>query len=155
MNTASKKGIWIAIALIALCVATALGALFFGRKVFPENLSPAMKSFRSYTETKGLEIDGALVRRDGSNARYRAILHIGEQEDNRFFFIDEFARESDARLRKEQLRANDMVTPARVVQNSTFVLYISNDWDPNDPLAEKLKETFQSWRAVPSPATQL
>lgn len=135
---------------------TALGSFLLGKKMFPENLSPAMKDFRSYVETReGMKIDGALVRRDRTNARFRAIFHLGKREDDQVFFIEEFADTREAQLKKEQLGANTMVTPARVTQNGVFVLYISNDWNPEDPLAKQLQKAFETWPATPSPQTTL
>lgn len=158
MNTTSQssnKSRWILLAVLSVFVVTALGSFLVGKKMFPENLSPAMKDFRTYLETRGMEIDGALVRRDRTNARYRATFHLGKREDDHVFFIEEFADENEARLMQAQLGANDMVTPARVTQNGVFVLYIANDWDPKHPRAEELKQAFEAWNALPSPMTKL
>lgn len=155
MNTPlTKNPMSILLLVLGIFLITAAGAFFVGKKMFPKNLSPAMQDFRSYLKTtEHLDIDGSLVRRDRTTAHFRAIFHIGERTENHFFFIEEFGDEKGATFRREELGANTMVTPARVTQHGVFVLYISNDWNPEDSLAKQLQQAFLRWGASPSGPT--
>lgn len=124
-----------------------------GRALFPENISPAQKELRAYYKSRGISISGGAVRNESSFVVSQGIFSVKRDGQKYVFFTNDCVTEEDAQKRLVEL--SPFVTPDRMVRNGAWVLFLSNDWDPQDPLAEEIKKTFLEWRPPLTPKSVL
>jgi hypothetical protein len=125
---------------ILLCVL--ISSILWATHLLEPNLSPEFQKLEKYFDSHGIEVRGGQVRRESSLVRSRAIFSTTQGETKESFFVERCYDENGAEKRAVELSEMVYVTSSRVVRNGPWVLYISNDWNPNDTKAQELKEVF-------------